>query len=865
MNMKNKTKKIKKTFKGWDTTDADEISVRKNRALKEDLIIKNLKRKNSLFSSYDVKSKNATYLVELRSMRENINSCSCPDLEVNQLGTCKHIETVKLLCNEKAKNKKVEIFVDTIKDKLSIRFPHASKKKSVLQDALEPFFSENGELLFEPVVAFESLLRTIDKLDKLEINKLRISKLIKPWLAKKAFELEKQENKKVFLADYKNGKKSFEFLKHSLYDYQKEGVLHLAFNERALLADDMGLGKTIQAIGACVLLKKLKGIKKVLVISPSSLKAEWQEQIEKFSDENTKLISGDKKKRDEAYTQESFFYLANYEQILYDIDTINEILKPDIIVLDEAQRIKNWQTKTANSIKKLHSRYAFVLSGTPIENRIDEIYSIVQFLNPKIFGSLFRFNRDFYKLDEKGLAVGYKNMNQLHERLKPVMLRRKKNDVEGALPQRSIKTYFVQMQKSQQDRYDEYETMVSRLASKAQKMPLSFDEMKRLQLGLSCMRILCDSAYILDQKVTSSPKIDEVVPIIQELLEDKSRKIIIFSEWEKMLQLLNHSLSQKDISVSWHTGSFNQAQRRDEIKKFKEDDRYNILLSTDSGSVGLNLQVANVVINLDMPWNPAKLEQRIARAWRKHQTRSVQVINLITEDRLEHRIVEIVKQKQFLSDNVLDGLGEDELKLPSSKKEFLEDLDKIINNKTPKQNTKNFTDDLVSLLNDRIKTVTKNDKSDTIFVVIDKKDEQIESKIDKIYSENLSNTKVEILGQSEYELLKKLAKQGLINISSELKTLYEANENIEKIDAKLLIKVKELFEVVSRKYNMAQLLKGGGFIDESLPVFTDLAEKSFEIFELLGDKKFTIELKEDDIISHTQKIYQHLKYLVESL
>jgi len=865
--MKNKTKKIKTTFQGWNTTDEDEIIVRKNRALKEDFIINNLKRKNNIFSSYEVKSKNSVYLVELRSFGENINSCDCPDLEVNKLGTCKHIEAVKLLYPDEAlKNKKIEIFLDSVVDKIKILFPHGSKKRSLLRDTLEPFFSENKELLSEPTISYLALQRQINKLDNIYKNKINISAMIQPWLKTKKFELEKLENKKIFLADYKNAKRSFDFLKYPLFDYQKEGVLHLAFNERALLADDMGLGKTIQAIGACILLKNLQKVKKVLIISPASLKSEWQEQIKKFTQEVSIFIYGNKQKRDEKYHEKSFFYLANYEQILYDKDIINNVLQPDIIILDEAQRIKNWQTKTANSIKKLHSRYAFVLSGTPIENRIDEIYSIVQFLNPKIFGSLFRFNRDFYKLDSKGIAVGYKNMNLLHERLKPIMLRRKKNDVEGELPPRSIKTYFVQMEKSQQDRYDEYETMVSRLASRAKKYPLSFDEMKKLQLGLSCMRILCDSAYILDQKITSSPKIDEIVPIIEELLEEKDRKIIIFSEWEKMLQLLDKTLQTKEIIRAWHTGSFNQIQRRQEIKKFKEDENCNIFLSTDSGSVGLNLQVANVVINLDMPWNPAKLEHGIARAWRKHQTRGVQVINLITEDRLEHRIVEIVKQKQFLSDNILDGLGEDELDLPSSRKEFLEDIDKIINEnkldtnqQSTKENIKNFSDDLVSILNDRVEMVSKNDKSNTVFVVVDKKDETIESKIDKIYKDNISSCKIQILHSSQYRLLQQLAKQGLIEIKQDLNILYKSNETSQKLDDKTLIKAKELFDIAKRKYEMAELLKGGGFVDESVPIFEEMKIKAFEVFKLLEEDSHNYK----DL--NAQDIYKHLKYFLKSI
>ncbi len=196
----------------------------------------------------------------------------------------------------------------------------------------------------------------------------------------------------------------------------------------------MGLGKTVQAIAACELLRRTRDIRRVLVISPASLKGEWEEQIGKFTDLPSHIIQGPRAKRLQQYEKSAFFFLANYEQIRPDVEEINTTLAPDVIILDEAQRIKNWQTKTATSVKRLQSPYAFVLTGTPVENRIDEIYSIAQFLDPQLFGPLFRFNRDFYQLDEKGRAIGYKNLDRLHERLQPILLRRRKEDVEGELP-----------------------------------------------------------------------------------------------------------------------------------------------------------------------------------------------------------------------------------------------------------------------------------------------------------------------------------------------------------------------------------------------------------------------------------------------
>lgn len=461
-------------------------------------------------------------------------------------------------------------------------------------------------------------------------------------------------------------------------------MLHLAFGERALLADEMGLGKTIQAIAACELLRRLRGIERVLVISPTSLKGEWEEQIARFTDLPVRILQGTRPQRLPQYGEGAFFYLANYEQVLVDGADMQERLAPDVVILDEAQRIKNWQSRTAQAVKRLRSPYAFVLTGTPLENRIDEIYSIVQFLDPALFGPLFRFNRHYYELDDRGRPVGYRNLDDLHRKLAPILLRRRKSEVEGELPGRTDKHYFVPMEEEQAARYADYDLLVARLAAAARRRPLSPEEFKKLQQWLACMRMLCDTPYILDADCRVCPKLHELEEILGEVLADPEAKVLIFSEWERMLELVRELAREMGVGFAWHTGSVPQKARRQEIRRFKEDPSCRLFLSTESGGVGLNLQIANVVINLDLPWNPARLEQRIARAWRKHQTRPVQVLHLVTEDSIEHRMIPLLAGKQALSDGVLDGLGDlSAMPLPSGRKALVERLEALIGHKEP--------------------------------------------------------------------------------------------------------------------------------------------------------------------------------------
>ena len=485
-----------------------------------------------------------------------------------------------------------------------------------------------------------------------------MSRHFAPWLDRLRRERSREEARAAFLAEVEDGTASFDLLHHPLLPYQREGMLHLAFGERALLADEMGLGKTVQAIAACELLARRKGIARVLVVCPASLKAEWEEQIARFTDRPTRSVFGARPARLAAYREPAFFTIVNYEQVLGDAQDINEILRPDVVVLDEAQRIKNWQTKTARRVKSLRSPYAFVLTGTPVENRIDELYSIVQYLDPELVGPLFRFNRDFYELDERGRPVDYKNLAELRRRLQPVMLRRRKSDVESELPGRTVKNYFVPMVEEQRLRYEDYRKPAARLLAQAQRRPLTPEEFDRLQMLLACMRMICDTPAILDPTCRVSPKLEELEGILSDLLEEPDRKIIVFSEWERMLELVRELAAEMGVEVAWHTGSVPQQRRRAEIVRFKQDPACRLFLSTDSGSVGLNLQVASAVVNVDLPWNPAKLEQRIARAWRKNQTRSVTVVNLVCEDSIEHQILHLLGHKQALADGVLDGQGD---------------------------------------------------------------------------------------------------------------------------------------------------------------------------------------------------------------
>src|SRR5207302_3994820 len=196
-----------------------------------------------------------------------------------------------------------------------------------------------------------------------------------------------------------------------LLPYQLDGIAFIAGEGRAVLADDMGLGKTIQGVGAAEFLAREAEVRKVLVVCPASLKSQWRSEIHRFCDRDVQLIGGRTAERFTQYDNSCFFTICNYEQVLRDILAIERV-KWDLIILDEGQRIKNWESKTAATIKSLRSRFALVLSGTPLENRLDELYSVVQFIDDRRLGPGFRFFNTHRVVDEKGKVLGYKNLSR---------------------------------------------------------------------------------------------------------------------------------------------------------------------------------------------------------------------------------------------------------------------------------------------------------------------------------------------------------------------------------------------------------------------------------------------------------------------
>ena len=440
-------------------------------------------------------------------------------------------------------------------------------------------------------------------------------------------------------------------LKVEILPYQLDGIAFAASAGRAILADDMGLGKTLQGIGMAELLAREADIRKVLVVCPASVKAQWRSEVVRFSGRDCQIVLGSAAGRSGQYENECFFTICNYEQVLRDIIAIERV-RWDLIVLDEGQRIKNWEAKTAQTIKSLRSPFALVLSGTPLENRLDDLFSVVEFIDDRRLGPAFRFFNRHRVTDESGKILGYKDLNVLRERLKPVLLRRTRSAVMKDLPPRT--TEIVRIAPTDEQAGIELAQMQI-VSAIVRKSYISEMDLLRLQKALLLARMNADSTFLVDKHAPGfSSKLERLQELLEELAAEDDRKIVLFSEWTTMLTLIERQITRLKLDSVRLDGSVPQKKRQQLVDQFQRDPTCRVFLTTNAGSTGLNLQAANTVINVDLPWNPAVLEQRIARAHRMGQKNPVQVYLLVTEGTIEEKLLTTLSAKHDLALAALD-------------------------------------------------------------------------------------------------------------------------------------------------------------------------------------------------------------------
>ncbi|WP_194774665.1 DEAD/DEAH box helicase [Pararhodonellum marinum] len=707
--MKSKTKKSSKSLSKSKKTaipyhrkpdhlslDEWQIGLRRQFAGLQEFKISNL-GPDPVFSDYSVYNPqtNNTYKVAIRSNSEeiasgkNFNFCNCYDFKTNGLGTCKHIEAVvNQILNKKSTQSLFRkgnfqptyssVYLDygSIERKVKLRIGTEGTRR--LKTLSKKYFSEGGTIKSTAFNKFEEFF--------IEAKNIHPSFRCYEDALTFIFEVRDKNKRKAWIWKNQKGLDNgllSSYIKAELHPYQKKGVAFAVQSGRALIADEMGLGKTLQAIAAAEVLKKEFGIQKVLIVCPTSLKYQWKSEIEKFTDSPAHVIEGLKLKREPQYADDNNFYkIVGHHTVGNDLDVINTT-GFDLIILDEAQRIKNWKAKISQNIKKLKSEYAIVLTGTPLENKLEELYSVVQFINPFRLGALYRFLHNHQITEtETSKVIGYKDLNKVGDILSDILIRRTKKMVLRQLPDRQDKNLFVTMTDKQREVHNECYETVCRLVNKWRRMGfLPEKDRQKLMINLNMMRMVCNSTFILDQQTRHDTKIAELMGILEEIFQMEGEKVVIFSQWERMTRLVARELDELGIKYENLHGGVQSKDRKSLLDNFLKDPECKVFLSTDAGGVGLNLQSAAYLINLDIPWNPAVLEQRIARIYRMGQKKKVNIINLVSMDSIEHRMLDVLKFKSSMAEGVLDA-GDDTILMQEDRfKQFMNSMETMVDEK----------------------------------------------------------------------------------------------------------------------------------------------------------------------------------------
>ncbi|WP_293872781.1 DEAD/DEAH box helicase [Streptococcus sp. A12] len=427
-----------------------------------------------------------------------------------------------------------------------------------------------------------------------------------------------------------------------LRDYQEVGVRWLSmlnhYGFGGILADDMGLGKTLQTIA--FLSSVATADSKILILAPSSLIYNWKEEFEKFAPQmEVEVIYGLKASRDEVIASNPQVAITSYASFRQDVEQY-EKNQYQYLILDEAQVMKNSQTKIAQYLRKFDVPHTFALSGTPIENHVEELWSIFQIVLP----GLFPGKKEFKQLSPATIS----------QYVKPFIMRRKKSEVLQELPDLIEMTYKNELADDQKTIYlAQLKQMQDRILSSSEE-ELNRSKMEILS-GLMRLRQICDTpSLFLEDYTGESGKLDSLRELLEQI-KDGNQRVLIFSQFRGMLDIIEKELDALKMTSFKITGSTPANERQDMTNAFNSGQGDAFLISLKAGGVGLNLTGADTVILVDLWWNPAVEDQAIGRAHRMGQDKNVEVYRMITRGTIEEKIQELQTSKRHLVSTILDG------------------------------------------------------------------------------------------------------------------------------------------------------------------------------------------------------------------
>ncbi|KLD78918.1 DEAD/DEAH box helicase [Xanthomonas hyacinthi] len=645
----------------------------------------------ALFSEFRVHNRESggAYRVRIRGLQLGDNQCDCADFRTNELGTCKHIECVLMQLEGRRGAKAAlgrgfrppysELFLQPGNPRMLRLRLGSEAPEPVVESAREVFRIESGEDAPQGLLGADRIkaVQRFAGVCAKHGHGLQIDAAARDHVAGLR---DAARRRAVLSKAFPRGAASpalAKLVKVPLYPYQAEGALFAVAAGRALIADDMGLGKTIQAIAAAEVFARHFGVRRVLVICPTSLKYQWQREIARFAGRQAQVIDGGRQARRALFEADDFCKITNYEKLRTDLDLI-QAWAPELVIVDEAQRVKNWNTIAARAIKRIDSPYAIVLTGTPLENKLEELISIVQFVDQHRLGPTWKLMHEHTERDERGRVTGYIGLDRIGRTLAPILIRRRKAQVLAQLPARTDQQVLVPMTELQATLHEENAQIAARIVQRWRGSGfLSESDQRRLTCALQNMRMVCDSSHLLDPETDHGVKADELAALLDELLADSNEKVVVFSQWLRMHAVLIRRFQARGWGHVLFHGGVPSNQRQALVDRFGNDPQCRIFLATDAGSTGLNLQHAATLVNIDLPWNPAVLEQRVARIHRLGQQRPIRVVNFVARGTIEEGMLSVLAFKRSLAAGILDG-GDAEVALEGTRlSRFMKEVESV--------------------------------------------------------------------------------------------------------------------------------------------------------------------------------------------
>ncbi len=561
--------------------------------------------------SYRVQGSTGVYLIDIVDGSGEVDSCTCPDFLTNDLGTCKHLEAVRRAIARSRLLREAYEALPARPERPMVAVEVRGGLRLVKRGPWTQSSLRKAGWRQETDGHLVPLVPAALTSPPANVGVVHAAAPVQARLAARAQLAARRERVKQAIAE---GRLHLDRLTTTLWPFQREGAAHLVAQGRAMLADDLGLGKTVQALAACEALCAHGEADRVLVVAPASVVDGWAREVEQRTGSAPLKLGGDGAALKAGLGSAARYKIASYELVLRHADAF-AALQPDVLVLDEAQRAKNFRARTAAVLRGIRSRFLFALTALPLDRHLDDLYALVQLVEPDLLSPLWRFNFTYYEQDARGRITAYKNLSRLRLLLAPLLVRRRKEEVAAQLPALTRQTRTTPLMPEQRSRSHEA------LGALAQALRPASPDGSALTTHLAQARAACADPSLLepDDETVASPKLDELEQLVEEIVQQGPHRVLVFAEHAEPLRRAAARLERLGLSTIVLDRAQEEARRHLLSRRVTGHAEALVVLLTDTACARLELPAVTYHVHLDVPLGPGQLARRTAVGQRPGQ------------------------------------------------------------------------------------------------------------------------------------------------------------------------------------------------------------------------------------------------------